>query len=33
MAGFAGFPETEVIGLNPGGDGRPQDFALIARKA
>jgi O-antigen chain-terminating methyltransferase len=33
MAGFAGFAETEVIGLNPGDDGRPQDFALIARKA
>ena len=33
MAGFAGFSGTEVIGLNPGDNGKPQDFALIARKA
>jgi SAM-dependent methyltransferase len=33
MAGFAGFERTEVIGLNPGENGKPQDFALIARKA
>ncbi len=33
MAGFAGFAGTEVVDLNPGDDGRAQDFALIARKA
>ena len=32
-AGFAGFSETEILGLNPGDNGKPQDFALIARKA
>ena len=33
MAGFAGFERTEVLGLNPGDNGKAQDFALIARKA
>ncbi|HSL11170.1 MAG TPA: class I SAM-dependent methyltransferase [Actinomycetota bacterium] len=33
MAGFAGFADTMVKGLNPGEDGRAQDFALVARKA
>ena len=33
MAGFAGFEGTEIVDLNPGDDGRAQDFALIARKA
>ena len=33
MAGFAGFVETDVIGLNPDENGRPQDFVLTATKA
>jgi len=32
MCEFAGFRAVEVRGLNPGDDGRPQDFALLARK-
>src|SRR5206468_1166164 len=33
MAGFAGFDRTEVRLMNEDADGRPQDYALIARTA
>jgi hypothetical protein len=33
MAGFAGFDEVEVRLMNEDAEGRPQDYALVARTA